>query len=81
MQSFITLRHKRVFHCCVIVLVMASMAQNPFGKKRFSSQAKYLIMKLWEYFEQEAKKSRVAVNVKNKVSKALSMDSLTSMRD
>ena len=55
---------------------MASMAQNPFGKKRFNSQARYLIMKLWEYFEQEAKKSRVSVNVKNKISKALGKDSL-----
>ena len=33
-------------------------------------------MKLWEYFEQEVKKSHVAVNVKNKVLKALGMDSL-----
>ena len=61
----------------VISIVMASMAQNPFGKKRFNSQAKYLIMKLWDYFEEEAKKSRVSVNVKNKISKALSKDSLT----
>ena len=60
---------------------MASTAQNPFGKKRFNSQAKYLIMKLWEYFEQEAKKCHVAVNVKNKVSKAFGMDSLASMRN
>ena len=55
---------------------MASTAESTFGKKRFNSQAKYLIMKLWEYFEQESMKSRVAVNVKNKVSKALGMDSL-----
>ena len=76
-QSFITLH---TFHCRVIIIVMASTAQNPCGKKHFNSQAKYLIMKLWEYFEQEAKKSRVAVNVKNKVSKAFGMDSLASMR-
>ena len=61
---------------CVISIVMASTAQNPFGKKRFNSQAKYLIKKLWDYFEQEAKKSRVSVNVKNKISKALGKDSL-----
>ena len=33
-------------------------------------------MKLWDYFEQEAKKSRVSVNVKNKISKALGKDSI-----
>ena len=60
----------------MIIIVTASTAESPFGKKRFNSQAKYLIMKLWEYFEQESMKSRVAVNVKNKVSKALGMDSL-----
>ena len=75
------MHHKRAFHCCVIIIVMASAAQNLFGKKRFNSQVEYLIMKLWEYFEQEAKKSCVVVNVKNKVSKALGMDSLASMHD
>ena len=55
---------------------MASTAQNPFGKKHFNSQARYLIMKLWDYFEQEAKKSCVSVNVKKKISKALGKDSL-----
>ena len=75
------MRHKRAFHCRMIIIVMASTAQNPFGKKRFNSQAKYLIMKLWEHFEQEAKKCRVVVNAKNKVSKAFGMDSLASMRN
>ena len=59
----------------MISIVMASTAQNPLGKKHSNSQAKYLIMKLWDYFEQEANKSRVFVNVKNKISKARDIDS------
>ena len=54
------------------------MAQNSIGKMHFNSQLKHFIMKLWDYFEQEVNKSRVSVNVKNKISKALGIDSLTS---
>ena len=51
-------------------LIMVSLRQNPFGNKHLNSQARYIIMKLWEYFEQEAKKSSVSVNLKRKISNA-----------
>ena len=46
-----------------------SAERNPLGK-RLNSQTKYLLMKLWNYFEQEANKSKVSVNVKQRISKA-----------
>ena len=49
---------------------MASLRQSPFGNKRLNSQAKYIIMKVWDYFKQEAKKSPVSVNSKRKISSA-----------
>ena len=60
----------------VIGIVMASTAQNPFGRKHFNRQVKYLIMKLWDYFMQEVNKSCVSVNVKKKISKTLGIGSL-----
>ena len=46
-----------------------SAEQNPLGK-RLNNQTKYLLMKLWNYFEQEVNKSKVSVNVKQRISKA-----------
>ena len=49
--------------------VSVSAEQNPLGK-RLNSQTKFLLMKLWDYFEQEARKSKVSFNVKQRISKA-----------
>ena len=49
----------------------ASAEQNTLGK-RSNSQMKYLLMKRWEYFKQEAKKCKFSVNIKEKISKATS---------
>ena len=46
-----------------------SVERNFLGK-RLNSQTKFLLMKLWDYFEQEAKKSKVSVNVKQRILKA-----------
>ena len=59
----------------LIVENMASSAlsvsaeQNPLGKK-LNTQTKYLLMKLWEYFKQEAKKCKISVNITERISKA-----------
>ena len=59
----------------LIVENMASSAasvsaeRNPLGK-RLNSQTKFLPMKLCNYFEQEANKSKVSANVKQRISKA-----------
>ena len=45
-----------------------STERNPLGK-RLNSQTKFLLMKLWDYFEQEVK-SKVSINVKQRISKA-----------
>ena len=41
-----------------------------FEGKTTRSQTKYIIMKLWDYFEQEAQKSGHVVNYTSKVAKA-----------
>ena len=46
-----------------------SVSRSPLGK-RLNSQTKFLLMKLWDFFEQEAKKSKVSVNVKKRILKA-----------
>ena len=48
-------------------LIMVSLRQSPFGNKRLNSQVKYIIMKVWEYFKKEAKKSPISVNLKRKI--------------
>ena len=59
----------------LIVENMASSAasvsaeRNSLGK-RLNRQTKFLLLKLWSYFEQEANKSKVSVNVKQRISKA-----------
>ncbi|XP_065911333.1 uncharacterized protein [Dysidea avara] len=47
----------------------ASAEQTPLGKK-LNSQTKYLLMKLWEYFKQEAKKCKISINITERISKA-----------
>ena len=47
----------------------ASAERTPLGKK-LNSQAKYLLMKLWEYFKQEAKKCKISINITERISKA-----------
>lgn len=54
---------------------MASMRQSPF-EKRLNSQAKYLIKRLWDFFEQQAMKSTVSVNLKRKISNAIGIKGL-----
>ena len=46
----------------------ASTERNLLGK-RLNSQTKYLLMKLWEYFKQEAKNCKFSVNIKERISK------------
>ena len=48
---------------------LVSVERNPLGK-RLNSQTKFLPMNLWNYFEQEARKSKVSVNVKKRILKA-----------
>ena len=47
----------------------SSAERNPLGKK-LNSQMKYLLMKLWEYFKQEAKKCKVSINITERISNA-----------
>ena len=47
----------------------ASAERNPLRKK-LNSQTKYLLMKLWEYFKQEAKKCKISVNITERILKA-----------
>ena len=47
----------------------ASAERTPLGKK-LNSQTKYLLMKLWEYFKQEAKKCKICINITERISKA-----------
>ena len=49
--------------------VSVSVERNTLGK-RFNSQTKFLLMKLWDYFEQEVRKSKVSISVKKRISKA-----------
>ncbi|XP_065893999.1 uncharacterized protein [Dysidea avara] len=56
----------------------ASAERNPFGKT-LNSQTKYLLMKLWEYFKQEAKKCKISINIMERISKATGI-SRTSIR-
>ena len=49
--------------------VSVSVERYPLGK-RLNSQTRFLHMKLWDYFEQEARKSKVSVNVKQRILKA-----------
>ena len=50
----------------------ASAERNPLEKK-FNSQTKYLLMKLWEYCKQEAKKCKISINITERISKATSI--------
>ena len=45
-----------------------SAERSPLGK-RLNSQTKFLLMKLWDYFKQEAKKCKVSINVNKRISK------------
>ena len=47
----------------------ANAERNPLGKK-LNSQTKYLLMKLWEYFKQEAKKCKISINITGRIWKA-----------
>ena len=40
--------------------------QNPLGKM-LNSQTKYLLMKLWKYFKQEAKKCKISINIMERI--------------
>ena len=53
----------------------ANVEQNPLTK-RSNSQTKYLLMKLREYFKQEAKNCKFSVNIKERISKATGNPSL-----
>ena len=60
--------HLFVSSCCWHA-ASVSAERNPLGK-RLNSQTKFLLIKLWNYFEQEVNKSKVSVNVKQRISKA-----------
>ena len=46
------------------------------SKSLSQSQTKFLLMKLWDYFEQKARKPKVNINVKKRILKSIGIHSL-----